>query len=186
MNKSTFTFVALAALLNCAACDNKASGGGGGGGEAPQPTAAPTPAVTIPSPTPAVDAGPSTATGPKVEIQIGSVGNEMKYDQTALTVPAGAEVHLTLKNNGTLSTMSHNWVLVKTGTEAQVALDGLNKAPDAGFVVPGSDIYAHTPLAPPGQTVEVTFTAPAAGKYPYICTFPGHYVLMKGVLTVTP
>jgi azurin len=183
MNQSTPKILALVALLACAACDNKSSGG-----EAPQPTATPTPAVTTAAPTPAAStsAGPSTATAPKVEIQLASVGNEMKYDKTALTVPTGAEVHLVLKNNGTMDTMSHNWALVKPGTEPQVALDGLNKAPDAGYVVPGPDIYAYTPLAPPGKTVEVTFTAPAPGKYPYICTFPGHYVLMKGVLTVTP
>ena len=184
MNHHTLTIVALAAILTCASCENK----GSGGDEAPKATAAtPTPAMTTATPTPAPSAsGPSTATAPKVEIQIASVGNEMKFDKTALTVPAGAEVHLVLKNNGTMDTMSHNWVLVKTGTEALVALDGLNKAPDAGFVVPGADVYTYTPLAPPGKTVEVTFTAPAAGKYPYICTFPGHYVLMKGVLTVTP
>jgi azurin len=30
----------------------------------------------------------------------------------------------------------------------------------------------------------VTFDAPAAGQYPYVCTFPGHGVLMKGTLTI--
>jgi azurin len=67
-----------------------------------------------------------------------------------------------------------------------VALDGLNKAPDAGYVVPSPDVLAYTPLARKGETTELTFTTPSAGKYPYICTVPGHYVLMKGVLTVTP
>jgi len=41
-------------------------------------------------------------------------------------------------------------------------------------------------LVEPGTSGETTFTAPAAGTYPYICTFPGHYLMMKGVLTVTP
>ena len=50
---------------------------------------------------------------------------------------------------------------------------------------PGTLVLAFTPLAAPKQAAEVTFTAPAPGKYPYICTFPGHYLLMKGVLTVT-
>ncbi|MGH7283704.1 MAG: plastocyanin/azurin family copper-binding protein, partial [Polyangiaceae bacterium] len=30
-----------------------------------------------------------------------------------------------------------------------------------------------------------TFTAPGPGKYPYICTYPGHYMTMKGTLEVT-
>ena len=38
----------------------------------------------------------------------------------------------------------------------------------------------------PGESVEVTFTAPdTPGDRPYICTFPGHYVGgMKGTLIV--
>jgi azurin len=75
---------------------------------------------------------------------------------------------------------------VKTGTEAKVALEGLQKAPDAGFVFPSEDVYAFTPLARPGKTVEVTFKAPPAGTYTYTCTSPGHYLTMKGVFTVTP
>src|SRR5512140_2464615 len=118
MNHANLTILAVAALLQCAACDNKSSGGSG---EAPKPTAAATPAATTPPPIP-IDSGPSTAAAPKIEIQIASVGNEMKYDKTALTVPTGAEVHVVMKNNGTVDVMSHNWVLVKTGTEAQVAL----------------------------------------------------------------
>jgi azurin len=47
-------------------------------------------------------------------------------------------------------------------------------------------VIAHTPMAKPGETTEVTFTAPAAGTYPFICTVPGHYMLMKGVFTAAP
>ncbi len=34
----------------------------------------------------------------------------------------------------------------------------------------------------PGTSVDFSFTAPPAGDYPYICTFPGHYIMMKGLL----
>jgi azurin len=176
---------ALAAALACAACNDK-----GSDQSPPAPNqAAPTPAapsaapLAAPAPTPSAAPAPSA---PKVEIQIASVANQMAFDKKALTVMTGAVVHLTLKNNATMETLPHNWVLVRTGTEAKVAADGLDKAPDAGYVVEGDNVLAHTPLAPPGKSVEVTFTAPAPGKYPYICTFPGHYIMMKGVLTVTP
>jgi azurin len=142
------------------------------------------PAAVPPTPSASASAVPEAAK--KVELEIASVGDTMFYDKKTLTVPTGAQVHLTLKNNGKLAVMQHNWVLVKKGTEAKVALAGMAKAPDAGFVVPSDDVLAYTPLAPPQKTVEVTFTAPAPGDYPYICTFPGHYVVMKGVLTVTP
>jgi len=110
----------------------------------------------------------------------------MAFDKTALTVPAGAQVHLTLKNNGVSAVMQHNWVLVNPGKEAAVAAEGLAKAATSGYVVAGPDVLAFTPLAAPGKSTEVTFTAPAAGKYPYICTCPGHSIVSKGVLTVTP
>lgn len=120
-----------------------------------------------------------------MEIHLETVGETMAYDKTTLTVPAGKKVHLTLKNNGHNALMPHNWVLVKTGTEADVALAGVDKKDD-GYMVEGPNVLAHTPLVQPQQSGEITFTAPAAGDYPYICTVPGHYMLMKGVLTVTP
>jgi azurin len=172
------TCIVLFALAG-AGCDNKAHGS-----VSSQPSASeapPPPAQPVPSSVPSAPPEPK-----KVELQIASVGNEMRFDKTALTVPTGAEVHLVLKNTATMGTMSHNWVLVKPGVEARVALDGLTNASNSGFVVPGPDVYAFTPLAAPGATTELTFTAPAPGKYPYICTFPGHYLQMKGVLTVTP
>ena len=122
-----------------------------------------------------------------VEIRIETLANTMSYDKTTLTVPAGAEVHLVLKNNATMTTLPHNWALVKPGTEASVAAAGLKLGEPAGyFDVRDKDALAHTPMAKPGESTEVTFTAPEAGTYPYICTVPGHYMLMKGVLTVSP
>ena len=47
-------------------------------------------------------------------------------------------------------------------------------------------VLAHTTLAGPGESVEVTIKVPAkAGSYPYLCSFPGHFALgMKGTLAV--
>ncbi len=150
---------------------------------APAPSAPASVAVPAPPPAPT----PSAAPAPHVEIQLASVANTMAFDKTKLSVPAGAEVHLTLKNNATMATLPHNWVLVKPGTEASVAASGLKLGEPAGYIdVRDKNMLVHTPLSKPGETVEVTFTAPEAGSYPYICSFPGHYMMMKGVLTVTP
>jgi azurin len=82
--------------------------------------------------------------------------------------------------------LPHNWVLVKPGTEATVAAAGLKLGEAAGYIdVRDKDMLVHTDLAKAGDSTDVTFTAPAPGDYPYICTFPGHYLMMKGVLTVT-
>jgi len=153
--------------------------------EAPPPPAQTTAAA--PTPPPAPSASASAAPVPHVEIQLASVANTMAFDKTKLSVPTGAEVHLTLKNNATMATLPHNWLLVKPGTEASVAAAGLKLGEPAGYIdMRDKNMLVHTPLAKPGETVEVTFTAPDPGSYPYICSFPGHYMMMKGVLTVTP
>lgn len=143
------------------------------------------------APAPVAPAEPRAAELPKpaqhVELEIASLANTMTFDKTELTVPTGAEVHLVFKNNATMATLPHNWVLVKPGTQASVAAAGLKLGDKAGyFDVSDKDALVHTPMAKPGESSEVTFTAPDPGKYPYICTVPGHYMMMKGVLTVTP
>ena len=121
------------------------------------------------------------------ELNIASVGDTMAYDQTSLTVKSGQKVHLVLSNHATSPAMKHNWVLVQPGKEADVATAGMAAGESAAYVQAGNaNVIAHTPLSQPGGQVEVTFTAPAAGSYPYICTFPGHYASMHGTLTVTP
>lgn len=121
-----------------------------------------------------------------VDLTIGTVGNTMSYDTAKLTVRAGQTVHLTLKNQATDATMSHNWVLTKPGTQDAVAAEAQKAGEAAGFIPLVADVLAHTPQVKPGQTGEVSFTAPEPGSYPYLCTNPGHAQSMKGVLTVTP
>ena len=173
--------VAIALLASCSKDENKS---------APPAVTTSQPAPAPPPPAaPVASATASSSNAPaaqRVEIEIGSVGETMAFDKTKLTVPTGALVHLVLKNNGATLAMTHNWVLVKVGSEARVALAALQTGPDAGYIASGPDVLATTTMAAPKATTEVTFTAPAPGKYPYICTFPGHYMLMKGELTVTP
>jgi azurin len=126
------------------------------------------------------------ACGKPAEITVSSVGNTMAYNTTTLTVRSGQTVHLTLKNQATDASMSHNWVLVKPGTQDEVAAEGQKAGESAGFLPLVADVLAHTPQIKPGQTGDVTFTAPEPGSYPYLCTNPGHAQTMKGVLTVTP
>ncbi len=144
----------------------------------PVPKAAPAP-VLAPAPS-AV-----SAAAQKVEFTIGTVGNTMAFDKTTLTVPTGSTVHVIVKN-AEPGMLPHNWVLVKPGREASVAAAGIPKGLEGNYVDPGVDVLAYTPLAEPGKQSDVTFSAPAPGSYPYICTFPGHYLMMKGVLSVTP
>jgi azurin len=193
-------------LLGCKEPSGAASTGGGASSQqgasepgaaqpqapapaAPTPSAAPPAAPTAPaqaepgktSPT----SEPAAPQGGVLEVHVTSNGIAMKFDLVKLQAKTGQSVHLVFENKPP-GTLPHNWVLVRPGTEAAVALAGLKKGVAEGYLDPGPDVLASTAMTPPGKTSEVTFTAPAPGTYPYICTFPGHYMMMKGVLEVTP
>jgi azurin len=121
--------------------------------------------------------------GAPVTLDISSKGEELLYDKDKLEAPAGSKITLNLKNASTA--LEHNWVLVKPGKADAVAADGLT-AGEAKDYLKDSDpnVIAHTHMVKAGETGTVTFDAPAPGSYPYICTFPGHNVLMKGTLTI--
>jgi len=127
-----------------------------------------------------------------------AVDNPMMFDLIELTVKPGQKVKLTFDNpvQPNVQGLPHNWVLVKPGKEAVVGNAALAMAADPkamqkSYIPAGADggvhadILAHTTLVQPGSKTELEFTAPAeAGDYPYICTFPGHFLLMKGTLHV--
>lgn len=127
------------------------------------------------------------ATGRQIEISV--VKNQMKYDTESFTVNAGETVQITFKNP---DFMQHNLLIIKPGTLESVgaAADELASDPkggEMGYIPNISEVLFKTKLVDPNETVTLTFTAPsAAGDYPYVCTFPGHWRLMNGVMKVVP
>ncbi len=120
-------------------------------------------------------------------ITLEPVDNQMKYATTELTAEAGEKIHLVFDNTATAQAMKHNVVLLENDdseTAMEVARAGW-KMPDQEYVPDHDAVLATTDMADPGETVEMTFTAPdEPGEYLYICTFPGHYPTMKGTLVV--
>jgi azurin len=113
--------------------------------------------------------------------------DQMKYDKNEITVPAGSKVELTLTHTGTMAVevMGHNFVLLKQGTDLVAFTTEASKAMDNGYVPAGSDaVLANTELIGGGGSTTITFDAPEAGTYDFICSFPGHYALMKGKFIV--
>jgi azurin len=113
--------------------------------------------------------------------------DQMKYDKSEITVPAGSKVELTLTHTGTMpkETMGHNFVLLTQGTDLVTFTTEASKAMDNGYVPTGSEaVIANTELIGGGGSTTITFDAPAAGTYDFICSFPGHYALMKGKFIV--
>ncbi len=114
-------------------------------------------------------------------------GNQMQYATTELTATPGEQINLVFDNTATEAAMKHNVVLLNTDdtdTAQKIAQAGW-KLPDQEYVPENDAIVAHTEMSDPGETVEMTFTAPEEpGEYLYICTYPGHYPSMKGTLVV--
>jgi azurin len=185
------------ALVGCGT--SNASAANGGGEPVPHadttstlpgtlPPSAAAPAAQLPgTPSPQPLDPPNAANGgASVEVHIIVSANGMTYDVTKISATAGQPVHVVLENKAP-GVLAHNFVLVRPGTEAAVAAAGLSQGLAAGYLAEGPDVLAHSEMVQPGKTVELRFIAPhEPGKYPYICTFPGHYMMMKGVLEVMP
>jgi len=122
----------------------------------------------------------------KVQIH---ASDQMKYDVASIEATAGQKVTVTLTNAGTLpkAAMAHNFVLLKAGTDVIAFASAAMTHPENGYIPPdmADKVIVATKTLGPGESDTVTFVAPAAGVYDYICTFPGHALAgMRGTLTV--
>lgn len=111
--------------------------------------------------------------------------DQMKFDKTRISVKSGEKIKLTLNHTGELpkNAMGHNFVLLEKGTD--IADFGM-KAMDAknNEYIPADGVIVHTKLIGGGESTTIEFTAPAKGTYDFICSFPGHYAMMKGKFVV--
>lgn len=153
-----------------------------------------TPADSTPAaaaPVAAAGTAPAAAANlPVAEITIKpDIANPLAYDTKEFKVKAGQKVKLTFNNTHPAVPQPHNILIAKAGAKdkllnlaMQMAMDpnGMTK----GFIPDSPDILFHTKLLQPGQTEVLEFTAPAAGEYPYLCSFPGHGAIMNGVMRV--
>lgn len=113
--------------------------------------------------------------------------DQMQFSKNELKAVAGKEITLTLKNVGKTekSVMGHNFVVLKEGTDIAAFATKASSAKETDFIpaADASKIVAHTKLLGPGESDTIKFTL-AKGTYDYICSFPGHYALMKGKIIV--
>lgn len=118
-----------------------------------------------------------------------STATGLQYAQRELRARVGEYLAIRLENP---DTMPHNWVLTKVGAADRVAAlaDRMVAEPDAlerNYVPDSDDILCHSRVLMPGAGCTLYLRAPEApGLYPYLCTFPGHSQIMRGVLVVEP
>ena len=114
--------------------------------------------------------------------------NVMKYDKQLITAKAGTTIKIVLEN---LDFMQHNLVLIQPKSLEKVgaAADKLAQNPNGAkmnYVPKMPEVLKATPLINPGGKYTLTIKLPdVPGDYSYVCTFPGHWRIMKGVLRVT-
>lgn len=123
-------------------------------------------------------------------ITIQPVGNEMRFEQTEFEVAPGETVKIIFENTATSPSMQHNVVVLNEPPSQdifqRVGEGGMDAGSRNDYVPDDPAVLAATPVAPPGETVEVTFTAPEeTGEYGYVCTYPGHWATMNGTMRVT-
>jgi putative membrane-bound dehydrogenase-like protein len=120
-------------------------------------------------------------------IRIKTIREAMKYDLKEFTVKPGQSVEIIIENP---DAMQHNMVITKPGSLEKVGRAGDammkdEKGAEKNYVPALAEVLYSTPLINPGQSYKLKFKAPVAvGNYPYVCTFPGHWTLMNGVMKV--
>jgi azurin len=114
-------------------------------------------------------------------------GKNLTFATPSFTVKAGEAIRLTFANP---DVVPHNWVLIKPGALQRFG-DLTNKIvadPEAvvhHYVPASDDVLAYTDIVPAHESFTIWFRAPATrGRYPFLCTFPGHWMVMNGQMVV--
>lgn len=116
-----------------------------------------------------------------------TIGTEpgLQFDLGEFSVPAGGKVEIVFNND---DDMLHNFVVVRPGSTDQIATEAMNlglDGPEMNYVPNSDDVLFHTSLLQPQTTERIYFIAPSeTGAYPFVCTFPGHAMTMRGVMRV--
>ena len=125
---------------------------------------------------------------PNVQIvKIKSIREMLQFDVKNFTVKAGKTVEIVFENP---DAMQHNMVIGKPKSLEKIgkAADKMITDPDGAaknYVPNISEILFSSTLVNPDQTIRLRFTVPdKKGNYPYVCTFPGHWRIMNGVMKV--
>ncbi len=114
-------------------------------------------------------------------------GKNLTFETRSFAVRPGEAIKLTFNNP---DVVPHNWVLLKPGSLERVG-DLTNRIiadPDAAlrhYVPKSDDVLVWTDVVSAGSNFTIYFRAPSAkGRYPYLCTFPGHWMVMNGQVIV--
>jgi azurin len=118
------------------------------------------------------------------------VGDSLAYDVDGISVPSSCEsVTINLAHTGSLpaEAMGHNWVLAPADSLDAIGQAGMSAGPENDYVPDDDRIVAATDVIGGGESTSVTFSLDELEDgvdYAYVCTFPGHWSVMRGPFTV--
>ncbi|MDZ4850727.1 MAG: DUF6797 domain-containing protein [Pirellulaceae bacterium] len=114
-------------------------------------------------------------------------GQNLSYSHRELRVQANEPLALTFNNP---DVVPHNWALLVPGSLQRVG-DLTNRLigdPDAAlnqYIPISDDVLCYTDIIDSQDKGIIYFNAPSTpGRYPFICTFPGHWMVMNGEMIV--
>ncbi|WP_449353838.1 PVC-type heme-binding CxxCH protein [Algoriphagus litoralis] len=120
-------------------------------------------------------------------IALSAVPHKMKFDKDSFRVKAGTQVTIDFENP---DFMQHNLIVGTIGSLEIIgqAADQLAKSKqvaDYNFVPEIPQVIAATGLVDPEESESLVFNTPeTVGDYPFLCTIPGHWRTMNGVMKV--
>lgn len=120
-------------------------------------------------------------------VNIKSIPERLLFDVREFKVKAKAPVKLTFENP---DVTPHNFLIVQPGAADEIGMAGNEMAKEASgmaksFIPESPKILHKIKLLNQGESETLRFTAPdSPGRYPYICSFPGHWLVMKGEMVV--
>ena len=112
--------------------------------------------------------------------------DQMLFDKSVLKAKAGEEVNLLLNHTGQIGKefMGHNFVLLKNGVDVDDFAQAAMLAKESEYIPAGDDTIAYTSMIGGGESDQISFTVDQPGTYVFLCTFPGHYQIMRGEFIV--
>jgi azurin len=118
---------------------------------------------------------------PDTTITIRSSGTNLEFLPARISAKQGTRVTVRYVNEGTLP---HNFVVVRNENDIDTLGRAAFEAKDTEYVPLQHEalMIAHSALAAPGATVEVSFVMPSPGEYFFVCLYSGHYNMMVGTL----
>ncbi|CAN5225530.1 hypothetical protein BH23BAC3_BH23BAC3_28260 [soil metagenome] len=122
--------------------------------------------------------------GPDRTIRLGTKPG-LQFDMETIEVNSGSKIRLVFNND---DDMQHNVVIVQPGTADEVGEEAMLlglQGPEMQYVPDNDNVLFYTAILRPGMSESIYFTVPdIPGEYTYVCTFPGHHIVMRGKLIV--